>query len=168
MVHIWNFIAGLSTLHLIQIYAVKMFGSVQLKNLVNLIKLSPPDLMIVSMEGMKFPTWRLLRQCLGLKWASMTFPHLNKLYCNTPSSLLVLHRHCDCFFSKEGGGLGSLEQQRLFWWLVPIIWLSAPRITWWSFFRPACISVSTLYSSVVVRKWVSGRWFWSKKRRREK
>ena len=30
------------------------------KNLVNLIKLSQPDVMIVSSEGMKFPTWRLL------------------------------------------------------------------------------------------------------------
>ena len=32
----------------------------ELKNLVSLIKLSPPDLMVVSIEGMKFPTWRLL------------------------------------------------------------------------------------------------------------
>ena len=31
-----------------------------MKNLVNLVKLSPPDLMVVSLEGMKFPTWRLL------------------------------------------------------------------------------------------------------------
>ena len=33
---------------------------VEMKNLVNLIKLSQPDVMIVSSEGMKFPTWRLL------------------------------------------------------------------------------------------------------------
>ena len=32
----------------------------ELKNLVSLIKLSQPDLMVVSIEGMKFPTWRLL------------------------------------------------------------------------------------------------------------
>ena len=31
-----------------------------MKGLVNLIKLSPPDLIVVSMEGMKFPTWKLL------------------------------------------------------------------------------------------------------------
>ena len=37
-----------------------MFAAEELKNLVNLIKLSPPDLMVVSMEGMQFPTWRLL------------------------------------------------------------------------------------------------------------
>ena len=37
-----------------------MFAAEEMKNLVNLIKLSPPDLMVVSMEGMKFPTWRLL------------------------------------------------------------------------------------------------------------
>ena len=33
---------------------------VEMKNLVNLIKLSQPDVMVVSREGMKFPTWRLL------------------------------------------------------------------------------------------------------------
>ena len=37
-----------------------MFAAEEMTNLVNLIKLSPPDLMVVSMEGMKFPTWRLL------------------------------------------------------------------------------------------------------------
>ena len=37
-----------------------MCTSVEMKGLVNLIKLSPPDLMVVSMEGMKFPTWKLL------------------------------------------------------------------------------------------------------------
>ena len=37
-----------------------MFAVEEMKNLVNLVKLSPPDLMVVSMEGMKFPTWRLL------------------------------------------------------------------------------------------------------------
>ena len=37
-----------------------MFAAKEMKNLVNLIKLSPPDLMVVSLEGMKFPTWRLL------------------------------------------------------------------------------------------------------------
>ena len=45
---------------LVQIYSVKMSAAVEMKNLVKLIKLSPPDLMVVSMEGMKFPTWRLL------------------------------------------------------------------------------------------------------------
>jgi len=33
---------------------------VDLRNLVNLIKLSQPDVVVVSSEGMKFPTWRLL------------------------------------------------------------------------------------------------------------
>ena len=33
---------------------------VDLKRLVNLVKLSQPDLVVVSSEGMKFPTWRLL------------------------------------------------------------------------------------------------------------
>ena len=37
-----------------------MSAVVEMKNLVKLIKLSPPDLMVVSMEGMKFPSWRLL------------------------------------------------------------------------------------------------------------
>ena len=37
-----------------------MYAVEEIRNLVNLIKLSPPDLMVVSMEGMKFPTWRLL------------------------------------------------------------------------------------------------------------
>ena len=37
-----------------------MFAAGETKDLVNLIKLSPPDLMLVSLEGMKFPTWRLL------------------------------------------------------------------------------------------------------------
>ena len=37
-----------------------MCTSVEMKGLVDLIKLSPPDLMVVSMEGMKFPTWKLL------------------------------------------------------------------------------------------------------------
>ena len=37
-----------------------MSAAQELNNLVNLIKLSPPDLMVVSLEGMKFPTWRLL------------------------------------------------------------------------------------------------------------
>ena len=37
-----------------------MYAGKEMKSLVNLIKLSPPDLMVVSMEGMKFPTWRLL------------------------------------------------------------------------------------------------------------
>ena len=37
-----------------------MYAVEEMRNLVNLIKLSPPDLMVVSMEGMKFPTWRLL------------------------------------------------------------------------------------------------------------
>ena len=31
-----------------------------MRSLGNIIKLSPPDLMVVSIEGMKFPTWRLL------------------------------------------------------------------------------------------------------------
>ena len=37
-----------------------MLAAAEMKNLVSLIKLSPPDLMVVSMEGMKFPTWKLL------------------------------------------------------------------------------------------------------------
>ena len=37
-----------------------MFAAEEMTSLVNLIKLSPPDLMVVSLEGMKFPTWRLL------------------------------------------------------------------------------------------------------------
>ena len=37
-----------------------MCAAVEMKNLAKLIKLSPPDLMVVSSEGMKFPTWRLL------------------------------------------------------------------------------------------------------------
>ena len=37
-----------------------MFAAQEMENSANLIKLSPPDLMVVSMEGMKFPTWRLL------------------------------------------------------------------------------------------------------------
>ena len=37
-----------------------MSAAEELKNLVSLIKLSPPDLIVVSLEGMKFPTWRLL------------------------------------------------------------------------------------------------------------
>ena len=45
---------------LVQKYTLKMFAAEEMTNLVNLIKLSPPDLMVVSMEGMKFPTWRLL------------------------------------------------------------------------------------------------------------
>ena len=34
--------------------------AVEMKTLVSLIKLSQPDLMVVSIEGMKFSTWRLL------------------------------------------------------------------------------------------------------------
>ena len=50
----------LDKIFLVQTYTLKMFAAEDMKNLANLIKLSPPDLMVVSLEGMKLPTWRLL------------------------------------------------------------------------------------------------------------
>ena len=85
---------------------------VDLKRLVNLVKLSQPDLVVVSSEGMKFPTWRLLlaihspllaRLLQTLKPAEEGLLAISlPLPCTTVSSMLAI--------LSEGGNIDYLGE----------------------------------------------------------